>query len=221
MGYDARTGRLIWTRTGLPRLPQVLVAGGRVVVYGYVQAPTVTALSPATGRTLWQLSTSSEPAAVSSGPAGLAVDTLGPNRLYLVNPVTGRLRWNRPEFVNPGSAPLVTGTDVVVLTGPPERLAALSASSGSVRWSTPESGPSFTWQPVVAFGADFVISLGSGQPGDFARLAAYVQATGAAAWTRTVPTMIQVPLAVTGDRLLVQPTDPTVYCQPAAVGGAG
>jgi outer membrane protein assembly factor BamB len=219
-GYDLRTGRPAWKRTGMPRLPELQVAGGRVVVFSYVQVSAVPghliALSPVTGRTLWRLTTSSEPAAVSSGPAGLAVVSYGPSGLYLVNPVSGRLRWHRPVFVLPGTAPLVTGADVVLLSGPPERLTDLRAGNGSVRWSVPQSDASYTPQPVVSFGADFVLSIGSGGLDDPARLAAYRQATGAVAWTRKVPTAIQVPPAVAGDHLLVQPTDLTVRCPLAA-----
>jgi outer membrane protein assembly factor BamB len=227
MGYDDRTGRLLWTRTGMPSQPLLLAVDGRVVVYGGSQAFGVTAMSPATGRTLWRVSVSA--GVLSSGPAGLAFATYQPDRLYLVNPVTGRVRWHVSTFVNSSAFALVTGTDVVYIAFPPgikppggQRLADLRASNGSLRWSVPLTGMPFVPESAVAFGGTYVVPQGSGQAGDPSRLVARRQSTGAVVWTTRVPTMVQVPPAVAGASLLVQPTDPAVGCPYAgAVSTAG
>jgi hypothetical protein len=65
---------------------------------------------------------------------------------------------------------------------------------------------------VAMLGADAVVALGSGQPGNPARLHAYRLATGTTAWTVRLPTLVAVPLAVAGNSLLIQPTDPAVVC---------
>jgi outer membrane protein assembly factor BamB len=218
MGYHAVTGRLLWTRTGMPEEPQLQTVDGRVVVYSGTQAYPVTALSPMTGRTLWRLSASA--AGLSAGPAGLVVTTDDPHGLYLVDPVTGRVRWHVPAFADPSFTPLVTAADVVYVAGPPpggpatggRRLADLRAGDGSPRWSAPLAGMPFVPQPAVPFGRDFVVPQGSGLPGDPARLVAYRQSTGAVAWATRVRTLVQVPPAVAGADLLVQPTDPSVAC---------
>jgi outer membrane protein assembly factor BamB len=230
-GYDTKTGRLLWTRHGMPAQPQLLVAAGRLVVYTNTQNVSprpavwpVTALSPSTGRTLWRAATAGPVGAVSASTqsaraGGVAVATADPDELYLIDPGTGRVRWHRASDVNSDATPLVTGTDVVYVSDSGrgaalggERLADLRASDGSVRWAAPLADSVFLPEPVLAFGPYLVVSLGSGQRDDPARLVAYRAATGAIAWTARVPTLVQVPPAVVGRHLLVQPTDPAVAC---------
>ncbi len=79
--------------------------------------------------------------------------------------------------------------------------------------------------PVFRFGGYAVLAGGAQQPGSPGLLSAFWLSTGKAAWTARVPTLIQVPPAVAGGGLLVQPTDPAVACPASgavsAVGQAG
>jgi outer membrane protein assembly factor BamB len=225
-GYDTATGRLLWTRRGIPAQPQLQVVAGRLIVYTNTQniSPRpavwpVTALSPATGRTLWRAATAGPVGAVSASTGGVAVSSTDPDELYLIDPVTGRVRWHRASEVNSTATPLVTGTGVVYVSDSGggaapggTRLAELRASDGSVRWAARLADSVFLTEPVLPFGPYLVVSLGSGQRDDPARLVAYQAATGAVAWTARVPTLVQVPPAVVGRQLLVQPTDPAVAC---------
>jgi len=246
-GYDARTGALLWTRAGVTSQPQLAVAAGRVLVYGYDQDVSprpalwpVTALSPATGRTLWQTATAGPVTALSTGPSGVAVTTVNPRRLELIDPVTGRVRWN--VAASPAdSPPLDTGSDLVYLGDAPggrAGLVDLRSADGSVRWVAPvplswspstaspapstavvpAAGAAVAGGPVLLFGGDAVVAgsaLPSGSPG---ALSAFRLSDGAPTWTATVPAQVHVPLSVAGGDLLVQPTDPSQAC--AATGAA-
>jgi outer membrane protein assembly factor BamB len=229
-GFDTRTGRPLWTRRGMPDQPQLEAAAGRVLVYASTQnvvpSPAlwpVTALSPQTGQTLWHAATAGPLGALSASAqrsGGIAVSTTSPGGLYMIDSATGRVRWHLATDVG-GGLPLVTGTDVVYVSGATQggqRLVDLRAGDGSARWATPLAGSVFLPEPTTPFGRDLVVSLGSGEPGEPARLVAYLAATGAQAWTTVVPTLVQVPPVAAGANLLVQPTDPAVAC--AADGSA-
>jgi outer membrane protein assembly factor BamB len=240
-GYDARTGARLWTRADLPGQPQLAVAAGRVLVYDDDQnvypRPAlwpVTALSPSTGRTLWQSASAGPITALSAGPSGVAVTTLNPVRLELIDPVTGRVRWNVPAATGE-SPPLDTGTDLLYLGGAPggqAGLVDLRAADGVVRWVAPvplswtprtaspapsaqvvlPAGAAVASGPLLRFGGD-VVAAGSAMPsGTPGALSAFRLSDGAAAWSATVPTLVQVPPAVAGSDLLVQPTDPSLAC---------
>jgi outer membrane protein assembly factor BamB len=228
MGYDARTGKLLWTRHGMPNQPVLLVTPGRVLVYSNTQMVyprpalwPVTALSIATGRTLWQTATAGPVDMLSAGPSGIAVSTSNPVRLYLINPLTGRVRWSRP-FTDT-NAPLDTGSDLLYFGSAPgtsQPLVDVRAATGAVRW-TASFHRAYGPDTMVSSGADVVLPF-SGQPDTSgAGLSAFRLATGKAAWTHLLPTLVQVPLAVAGADLLVQPTDPVVACPAAAVSAAG
>jgi outer membrane protein assembly factor BamB len=217
-GYDARTGAVLWTRRDMPAQPLLQVVGGHVVVYG--RTSPVLELSPVTGRTLWQVPTGGPVYMLSAGagPGGIAVSTYAPSRLYLIDPVAGRVKWYVEMLVNPATL-LVTQTDVTFVGAVPGHsapaggeLVDLRASDGSVRWHTALPDATFGQDPVLSFGADVVVSVGWGAPGHPARLVAYRKTTGARTWTTTIPTLVQVPIAIAGADLLVQPTDPIVAC---------
>jgi outer membrane protein assembly factor BamB len=223
MGYDARTGKLLWTRHGMPNQPRLQVTPGRVLVYSDTQLVyprpvlwPVTALSSATGRTLWRAGTTGPVDMLSAGPSGIAVSTVNPIRLYLINPLTGRVRWNRP-FADT-NAPLDTGSDLVYFGSAPgtsQPLVDVRAATGTVRW-TAAFHRAYGPDAMVSSGADVVLPF-YGQPDTSnSGLSAFRLATGKAAWTVKVPTLVQVPLAVAGADLLVQPTDPVVACPAAA-----
>ena len=240
-GYDARTGALLWTRRDMPEQPQLAVSAGRVLVYSDTQnvypRPAlwpVTALSVATGRTLWQAATAGPVSALTAGPGGVAVTTLNPSRLELIDPVTGRVRWNIPASPEQ-SPPLDTGTDLLYLGGAPDGRAGLvdlRAADGSVRWVAPvpltwspataspapsaavvpAAGAAVAAGPVLLFGGAAVVAgsaMPSGTPG---ALSAFRLSDGAPTWTATVPALIHVPSAVAGSDLLIQPTDPSLAC---------
>jgi outer membrane protein assembly factor BamB len=226
MGFDAKTGRLLWTRHDMPEQPSLAVAGEHVVVYDASQAVSppvplwpVTALSPATGRTLWRTAISQPVYMVLPGPSGLAVTTFSKSRLYLINPVTGHVRWST-SYLGSQQPPSDTGTDLLYTagTGGVEgmTLVDLRAANGSVRWTAP--APATAWGTVLRFGPYAVVIGAPKNPGDAGVLAAFLLSTGKRAWTVTVPTLVQVPLVAAGGHLLAQPTDPAVGC--AAVGTA-
>jgi outer membrane protein assembly factor BamB len=209
MGYNARTGKLLWTRHGMPDQPEPQLAPGHVVFYANSQS--VSALSPATGQTLWQVGTAGPLHTLSAGPSGIAVSTANPDRLYLIDPVTGRVRWRIP-FTG-SQAPLDTGTDILyapAAAGSRQGFVDLRAANGSVRWAVP--APATASGLVLRFGAYAVTVGGAIRPGTPGLLSAFRLSTGKAAWTVKVPTMIQVPPAVAGADLLVQPTDPVMAC---------
>jgi len=243
-GYDARTGALLWTRRDMPQQPQLAVSAGRVLVYSDTQNVSprpalwpVTALSVATGRTLWQAATAGPVSALSAGPGGVAVTTLNPRRLELIDPLTGRVRWTIPASAGQ-SPPLDTGTGLLYLGGAPDGRAGLvdlRAADGSVRWVAPvpltwspataspapsaevvpAAGAAVATGPVLLFGGTAVVAgsaMPSGTPG---ALSAFRLSDGAPAWTATVPTLVHVPSAVAGGGLLVQPTDPSYACAAA------
>jgi outer membrane protein assembly factor BamB len=227
-GFGTRTGKLLWTRRGMPDQPQLQAAAGRVLVYTNTQGVfphpalwPVTAVSPATGQTLWRVATAGPVDALSGE---VAVTTTSPSELYMIDAASGRVRWRLATDVA-GGLPLVTGTGVVYVSdsagnapGGGQRLVDLRAAGGSARWTVPLAEPVFLLEPALPLGRDVVVSLGSGEPGDPARLVGYLAATGAVAWTTVVPTLVQVPPVAAGANLLVQPTDPAVAC--AADGSA-
>jgi outer membrane protein assembly factor BamB len=114
-GFDARTGKVLWTRSGIPALPVLTSGDGIVLVYntfGSDPEPKVfpvTGLSPATGKTLWQVLPKGLIRGLWTGPGGIVFG--GGGRLYLADPKKGLL-WSAPGAPNDA---LVTATDVIYL----------------------------------------------------------------------------------------------------------
>ncbi len=225
LGFSSRTGARLWTRAGMPEQAALLVSAGRVFVFNdgqnvYPPVPLwpVTALSPATGRTLWRTATGTALYGQSAGPSGIAVVNAG-RQLILIDAATGHVRWRVHDADS--QLPFDTGTDLVYVDGPGgsarPSLVDVRAAGGSVRWSVPVpatfSGLAFRFGPyAVAFEYP---GRGVGEPGV---LAAFGLATGKHAWSLQVPTLLQVPPVMAGGSLLVQPTDASFGC-PATTAG--
>ncbi len=121
-GYAAGTGRILWTRSGLPGQTQVQVLAGLALVTSNGSGPytktALVAVDPVTGRIQWRFNPGGAVTVLGHGPAGLAVATDTPGRrLYLLDPRTGRLRWRAATVVALGTVPLVTSARVVAVEG--------------------------------------------------------------------------------------------------------
>ena len=206
LGFSSRTGKLLWTRTGMPPQPEPQLASGLVLM---TDASQVTALSPATGRTRWRVSTASPIYSATSGPSGIAVSTENPSRLLLIDPKTGRVRW-RVAYQGGQAPPLDTGTDLLYQGGKRSSLIDLRAANGSARWARPVPAASFA--QILRVGAYAVVVGNVAKPDSPAQVTAYRLSTGKQAWTAKVPTFVEVPAAVAGANLLVQSGDITDAC---------
>ena len=70
--------------------------------------------------------------------------------LYLLDPRTGRLRWQAQTFVTEGNIPLVTRTDVLALEGlQTVALVDRNAADGRVIWQDTLTNPPVGSQPVT------------------------------------------------------------------------
>lgn len=224
-GYDARTGGIRWAATpGVPPDPVLQLAGGLVLITSRASGPsipnTLTAVVPATGRVAWRFdppAPATDPGAQASvliaGPAGLAVATYDPRRLYLLDLRTGRPRWHADTYVDQGTLPLVTGTSVVGVEGQNHvAVVARDAVTGRVRWRDSLPGPSDSYQPVLAAGTLAILPGEPTAPGATAPLRAYQTATGRLAWQASMPAFVQsAPMLVPGG-MVVQAADPPYAC---------
>lgn len=206
LGFSSLTGRLLWTRTGLPPQPEPQLASGLVLM---TSGDQVTALSPTTGRTVWQVSAGSPVYSVASGPSGIAVSTQAPSRLLLVDPTTGRVRW-RVAYTGGQAPALDTGTDLLYPGGTGFGLTDLGAANGSVRWTDPAAAASSA--QILRVGAYAVVVGNATKPNSPALVTAYLLATGKRAWTTEVPTFVEVPAVAAGANLLVQSGDLSEAC---------
>ena len=77
----------------------------------------VTAVIPATGRIAWRFNPGTPVTVLSAGPAGLTLAIYDPDRLYLLDPRTGQLRWQANTAAALDTIPLVTKTAVFVVEG--------------------------------------------------------------------------------------------------------
>ena len=147
-GYDDLTGRPRWTASGLPQAPAIQLTGGLVLVTSNEQGPGIstalTAVIPGTGRIAWRFDRGEPLTVLAAGPAGLTLAAYVFNRwLYLLDPRTGRLRWQAQTFVAEGNIPLVTRTDVLVLEGlQTVALVDRNAADGRVIWQDTLTEPS-------------------------------------------------------------------------------
>jgi len=220
-GYDDRAGRPRWTVPGLPQDPVIQVTAGLALVTNNETRGTapnpVTAVVPATGRIAWRFNSGEQLNVLSAGPAGLALDSYTPGRrLYLLDPRTGRLRWQAATFVAEGTIPLVTRTAVVVVEGlQTVRLVARDAADGRVRWQDLLTEPPVEGGPVGQAGPLIVLQGEPGRSGRPAPLAAYQAATGRLAWRAGMPAFVQPPPVLLPGAVLVQPGDPVYACATA------
>ena len=224
-GYDARTGALRWAVTpGVSHDPAFQLAGGLLLVTSTTAGPsvpkTLTAVIPATGRVAWRFdprtpATDQEAQAsvLSAGPAGLAVATYDPRRLYLLDLRTGRPRWHADTFVAQGTLPLVTATSVVGVEGQGHVAAiARDAATGRVRWRDSLPGPSESYLPIRAAGPLAILPGEPATTGATAPLRAYQTASGRLAWQAGMPSVVQWPPVLVPGGMLVQSADPVYAC---------
>jgi outer membrane protein assembly factor BamB len=216
-GYDALTGRPVWTAAGLPQDQIVQLAGGLILVTSNVQGPgeptALTAVVPATGRIAWRFDPGQPVTVLSAGPAGLAVTVYYDRRLFLLDPRVGRPRWQAGTFVAQGTLPLVTGTAVLAAEGQqPVRLVARNAADGRVIWQDTLPQAPVGQQQVIQAGPLAVLQGMPSHPGSAAPLRAYQLSGGRLAWQASLPAFVQwSPVLVPGG-LLVQPADPPYGC---------
>lgn len=234
-GYDGRTGRVLWTASGLPEQPDVTAVGGVFLAYDNTDTGEVVALNPRTGRVEWRFGSDT---VLGAGPAGVAFATYTPRRLYLVNPATGRARWSVATFAvssgdNPGQL-LEAGSDVVLPEGgvtPPAdvfRLVVRDATDGRVLWSAPLAGGTdgFNLALLSLPGGSaiaYTVAQGAGIPTS-TRLTVRRLGTGRQLASVTLPDMVMAPLTVTGTSILAQSDSPacaTAASATAAISSAG
>ena len=221
-GYDARTGQVRWTLSGLPGQTQVQVLAGLGLVTSNGSGPyTQTALAavdPATGRAEWRFDPGSAVTVLADGPAGLAVATYGPaRRLYLLDPRTGRPRWRAATAVALGTVPLVTAATVVAVEGgvgghPAVRLVGRSAVTGRRRWAHTLAALPAGPQPVLSLAGRAIVLTAAARAHRPAPLLSYDLATGRPAWRADLPTSVTTPPVPAAGRLLIQPADPGYAC---------
>ena len=223
-GYDDRSGRPRWAITrGMPQAQQIQLAGGLVLVTSAVTAPsipnTLTAVVPAAGHVAWRFSPGApvtDPGApvtvLSAGPAGLAVATYDPRRLYLLDLRTGRPRWHADTFVTQDTLPLVTGTSVVLAEGLDHvTVVDRDSADGRVRWRDPLTGQ-LAGQTILQAGPLALLQGVPARPGRPAPLYAYRLAGGGQAWRAALPAFVEpVPELVPGG-ILVQAADLFAAC---------
>jgi outer membrane protein assembly factor BamB len=214
-GYDGRTGRVLWTTSGLAEQAEVTAVDGVFLALDNSETGGVAALNPRTGRVEWRFGSTS---ILGAGPAGIAFATFTPRRVYLVNPATGRARWSVATFAaaegdNLGQL-VETSADLVLPEGnvtPPAdvfRLVVRDAADGRVLWSAPladgTGGFNLALLPLaggraiavtIAQGAGYIIST---------RLTVRRLGTGRQLASVKLPDMIMAPLTVTGTSVLVQ-----------------
>jgi outer membrane protein assembly factor BamB len=218
-GYDDRTGQPRWTTGGLPGQPTLQVAGSLVLVTSNAQGPGITtaltAVLPATGRIAWRFDTGEPLTVLSAGPAGLTVAAyVFSRRLYLLDPRTGRLRWQADTFVTEATIPLVTSTDVVLAEGQPPstRLVDRNAADGRVRWQDTLAAPPAGTQQVLQAGPLAVLQTDPSRPGSPAPLLAYQLTSGRPAWRVDMPTFVAASPVLAPGHVLVQPADLMSTC---------
>jgi len=221
-GYDARTGQVRWTLSGLPGQTQVQVLAGLALVTsngtGRYTSTALVAVDPATGRVEWRFDPRAAVAVLADGPAGLAVGTYVPaRRLYLLDPGTGRPVWRAATAVALDTVPLVAATQVVGVEGgvagyPAVRLVSRDAATGKQLWArtlaTMPAGP----QPVLLLAGQAIVQTAAAQAHRAAPLLSYDLATGRPAWRASMPTFVQAPPVPAAGRLLIQPADPGYAC---------
>jgi outer membrane protein assembly factor BamB len=224
-GYSARTGRLMWTRAGLPGQTQVQAMAGLALVTSNGTGPYTTtalvAVDPATGRARWRFDPGSGVTVLTRGQAGLAVATYVPaRRLYLLSPRTGRPLWQAATAVALGTLPLVTATRVVTVEGgvagyPAVRLVSRDAAAGKLLWARGLATVAASAQTVLRLGGQAIVQTAAARSGRPDQLVSYDLATGRQDWRAALPALTQTPPLPAAGGLLVQPADPGDACSTA------
>ncbi|HXL91872.1 MAG TPA: PQQ-binding-like beta-propeller repeat protein [Streptosporangiaceae bacterium] len=252
--YDSQTGRQVWTTSGLPAQPAAQLAGGLLLVTSTVQGGTaqagsalgaVTAVTPATGRIAWRFDPGPTVSVLAADPVvGVAVATYNPDRLYLLDPATGRPRWQAATAVGFGTVPLFTADGVIDVEGGIAGFGAVrvvdrDVANGRIRWQDALADPPVGNGQVVQAGQAVVVqgipvhgdqdsvlfayrlgSSGAGAGVSSGGAGGGSAGGGGLAWRISLPAIAAVtPVAVLAGRpgLLVQPADPAYAC---AAGGS-
>lgn len=239
-GFDARTGKVLWSRGNLPDEITVAAApGGRVLVYQpYPSIPLkpdakpfpVLALSAQTGRQLWQLTTGKQVTTVWAGPAGVVVATGIPGtvlvedpgaRLYLANPATGAVRWSAGgTHADPYTTALITSTDVVYVATTPATGTVIDRqlATGALRWKATISD-AYGRFLVRPSGPNVGVIFPPASARKSPELLALDAVTGATRATVSLPDIVAgAPAVVGGDIVLQADSQP---CVPPVVPGPG
>jgi len=228
--YDDRAGGRRWTAASLDTdLPQMQPAAGLLLVSSGFGGAPVTAYALAAGRVAWTFETPGPQAgaasweAVAAGPAGVAVaaaNVPAPGRLSLLDPATGRVRWQAAALV--GAGPLLTTAGLTDVEGTaangPLAIVDRDAADGRIRWRDtlpqPASDAGQGTEQLVQAG-QLALVQGSANAGQQATLSAYQLADGRLAWQVTEPENVEVPpVPVPGLGFLVQPDLPLSGCGP-------
>ena len=231
--YDDRTGVPRWTAASTDMvLPQMQLAGGLLLVNSAFGGTAVTAYIPATGRVAWtfetpgpQAGTTGSWAAVAAGTAGVAVAVTnlpGPGGLYLLDPATGRVRWQAATLVGPG--PLLTAAGVIDIEDTAanglEAIVDRDAADGRIRWQDKlQHQSSDAWQGMELVQAgQLALVKDDPPPGQPVTLSALRLDDGSLAWQATLPANVaDSPDFVPGQGVLVQPDLPFSGCGPVPV----
>jgi outer membrane protein assembly factor BamB len=225
IGLRGRSGAALWTRAGFPGWVSVVSApGSRVLLDGMNASPApgavpppVTALSAATGRTLWRVQTKAPVTAVWPSEAGVAIATGLPGevlvqdpaaRLYLASLATGKVRWSSPGHTDPETTPLITSGGVVTVATTPSTgtVTARSAQTGAVTWKAPITDAEGRFLTRAA-GPNLLVAFPGASAGQPSRLLALDAVTGATRATRLLPftATVGASLTVAGGAALAEP----------------
>jgi outer membrane protein assembly factor BamB len=224
--YDDRSGVARWTAASMDtELPQMQMAAGLLLVSSAFGGTPVTAYAPATGRVAWafetpapEVGTTASWAAVAAGTAGVAVAVANlpaPGRLYLLDPATGRVRWEAATLVDAG--PLLAAAGVLDIEGTAVTgslaIVDRDLAEGRIRWQdTSNAGPGMEQLLQAGQLALVQSNATAGQP---ATLSAYRLDDGSPAWQIILPENVEVsPVLVPGQGVLVQPDGPFSGCGP-------
>lgn len=229
--YDERTGVPRWTAASMDMdLPQMQMAAGLLLVSCAFGGTPVTAYTPATGRVAWtfetpapQAGTTASWAAVAAGTAGVAVAVANlpaPGRLYLLDPATGRVRWQAATLV--GAGPLLAAAGVVGIEGTavtgPVAIVDRDAADGRIRWQdTLQQSASNAGQGMeqLVQAGQLALVQSNATAGQPVTLSAYWLDDGSPAWQIILPENVDVsPVLVPGQGVLVQPDGPFSGCGP-------
>jgi outer membrane protein assembly factor BamB len=228
--YDDRTGAPLWTVSSMDMdLPQMQMAGGLLLVSSEFGGAPVTAYTPATGHVAWTFKTrgpragttaSWEAVAARTARVTVAVANLpAPGRLYLLDPATGRVRWQAATVVSAG--PLLAAAGVVDIEGAaangPVAIVDRDAADGGIRWQDTLQQPAINaGQGVDQLVLAGQLALVQSNAADGLTLSAYSLDYGRPAWRISLPQNAEVsPVPVPGQGVLVQPAGPFSGCAPA------
>jgi outer membrane protein assembly factor BamB len=233
--YDDQTGAQRWIANGPEVAQPVQLAGGLLLVTDNtpsVVGSVLTAIRPATGRIAWRFHANGTLAVSAADPAaGIAVAASSAGRIYLLDPGTGRLRWQAHTMLDTG--PLFTSAGLIEIEGDegsgPLRIVDRDAADGQINWQDTLSAPDigggvgYLAGPLLQDGQLALvlgIAVRHGQP---TPLSAYRLDTGSLAWRVTLPenaVVSPVLLPAPGPGVLLQPALPVSGCTgPPVFGG--